>query len=131
MKYGTQFSTDKQSEPEVRRHESPSQTVNVDPVTPNPEIQDPDFQEQQPEQPPPPTTSAMTTAPSPRRSTRSTAGKTSRYDKYIQTIVSIANILCRELPHHDRYLMKAVPSKGGGEIVDTVHGIFSLPRSSS
>ena len=72
------------------------------------EIQDPDFQES-PSQPPPPTTSVSPTTPSPRRSMRSNAGKTSKYDEYIKTVLSLANTLCSELPHHSRYLTE----KGG------------------
>ena len=53
VKDGTQFSTEKQSQPEVSCQKSPTQTVTADTVTPDLEIQDPDFQEQQPEQPSP------------------------------------------------------------------------------
>ena len=79
VKDEAQLSTEKQSQPEVSHQKSPSQTVNTDPVTPDLVIQDPDIQEQ-PTQPPPPTTSVTTTAPIPRRSTRPTAGKTTKYD---------------------------------------------------
>ena len=104
VNHGTQFDAEKRFEPEVSRPEPPHRTVNADPVTQEPEIQEPDTRDQQPEQPPAPTPPATTTVPSPRRSMRSTAGKTSKYDEYIQTIMNLANILCSELPHHARYL---------------------------
>ena len=49
--------------------------------------------------PAPPVTTV--TSPAVRRSSRSTAGKTTRYDEYISAICELAKTLCKiELPHH-------------------------------
>ena len=112
-KYGAKLDTKTQVQPEVNQQKPTSQTVNTDPVNTDLEIQDLDFQEF-PTQPPPPTTSVSPTTPSPRRSMRSNAGKTSKYDEYIKTVLNLANILCSELLHHSRYLTEKVPKGGGG-----------------
>ena len=108
----TDIYTERQSQPVVIHPDTTPKTVNADPVIPDTEIQNPVSQDQQPEQPKP-----LTTAPSPRRSMRSTAGKTSRYDDFVETIMNIANILCRELPHHNSYHTGMVTG-GGREVVD-------------
>ena len=106
------FTTERQPQPIVIQPDTTPMTLNADPVTPDTEIQDPISQDQQPEQPKP-----STTAPSPRRSTRSTAGKTSRYDDFVETIMNIANILCQELPHQAGHHVGMV-THGGREVVD-------------
>ena len=64
------------------------------------------------------------TSPIVRRSLRSTAGKTTKFDDYVSTICELAKTLCKiELPQH-MYLK--VP-EGGGEIVDIPSTDISSP----
>ena len=72
----------------------PTPTTNtLDPEPASTEPEQPDVQ------PAPPVTTV--TSPAVRRSSRSTAGKTTRYDEYISAICELAKTLCKiELPHH-------------------------------
>ena len=90
------------------------------------DIPDPDPISVEPSQPDVRPTPPATIVISPvvRRSSRSTAGKTTRFDEYVSAICELAKTLCKiELPQH-RY--PEVP-EGGGEIVDIPSTVIPSP----
>ena len=110
--------------PEKTAHMTPQQQVEPVPVTediPNldPTLEEPSLPDVRPTSP-----AVTATSPVVRKSSRSTAGKTTKFDDYISTICELAKTLCKiELPQH-RYL--EVP-EGGGEIVYILSTVIPSP----